>query len=53
MIGHGIVVTILRARDGQARLGFTAPADIRVDREEVYQRRAAGAATEAPPAVVV
>jgi carbon storage regulator len=34
MIGDSIEVTILRVRGGKVRLGFTAPASIRVDREE-------------------
>jgi len=37
-IGDDITITVLRIRGNQLRLGFTAPQDITVHREEVYQR---------------
>ena len=37
-IGDDIKITILDIRGGQVRLGFTAPDDIKVHRQEVYQR---------------
>jgi carbon storage regulator len=40
-IGDDVTVTVLRIDRGQVRLGITAPAHVRVDREEVYQRRRA------------
>lgn len=38
LIGDNIVVTVVRASDGRVRLGFEAPANIRIHREEVYNR---------------
>ena len=37
-IGDSITVTVLAVRGNQLRLGFTAPQNISVHREEVYQR---------------
>ena len=37
-IGDDITVTVLAIRGNQLRLGFTAPQNIAVHREEVYQR---------------
>jgi len=37
-IGDSITVTVLAVRGNQLRLGFTAPADIAVHRQEVYRR---------------
>ncbi|MDC0072858.1 carbon storage regulator CsrA [Gammaproteobacteria bacterium] len=37
-IGDDIKITILDIRGGQVRIGITAPDDIKVHREEVYQR---------------
>ena len=37
-IGDNITVTVLAVKGGQLRLGFTAPQDVAVHREEVYQR---------------
>ncbi len=34
-----IVVTVIRASGGVARLGFEAPPNVRIDREEVYRIR--------------
>jgi carbon storage regulator CsrA len=34
-----IKVTVLSAANGQIRLGFEAPPEIIIDREEVYNRR--------------
>ena len=37
-IGDDITVTVLGVRGNQLRLGFTAPQNVTVHREEVYQR---------------
>ena len=37
-IGDDIKITDLDIRGGQVRIGITAPRDIRVHREEVYNR---------------
>jgi carbon storage regulator len=37
-IGDDVTVTVLGVRGNQLRLGFTAPQNIAVHREEVYER---------------
>ena len=37
-IGDDITVTVLGVRGNQLRLGFTAPQNVTVHREEVYER---------------
>ena len=37
-IGDDIKTTVLDIRGGQVRIGITAPQDIKIHREEVYQR---------------
>jgi carbon storage regulator len=37
-IGNEITITVLGIKGNQTRLGFTAPQDVAVHREEVYQR---------------
>lgn len=37
-IGDEVTVTVLGVKGGQVRLGFTAPANVAVHREEVYER---------------
>jgi carbon storage regulator len=38
VIGDEIIVKVLNVRGGQIRLGITAPSDLSVHREEVYER---------------
>ncbi len=38
MIGEDITVEILSVKGNQVRLGFTAPADITIHREEIKKR---------------
>ena len=37
-IGDDIKITVLDIRGGQVRIGITAPQDIKIHREEVYDR---------------
>ncbi len=37
-IGDNIKITVLDIRGGQVRIGITAPQDIKIHREEVYDR---------------
>jgi len=36
VIGDDIIVTVIRGRDGKAKLGIEAPKDVPVHRREVY-----------------
>jgi carbon storage regulator len=38
MIGDDVTVTVLAIKGNQIRLGFAAPQDVAVHREEVYER---------------
>jgi carbon storage regulator len=38
VIGNNIVIQVLDARGGQIRLGITAPREVSVHRQEVYER---------------
>jgi carbon storage regulator len=37
-IGDEVTATVLSVKGGQVRLGFTAPRNVAVHREEVYER---------------
>ena len=37
-IGDNIKITVLDIRGGQVRIGITAPDDVKIHREEVYNR---------------
>ena len=37
--GRTVTVKVLDARGGRVRLGITAPREVSVDREEIYQRK--------------
>jgi carbon storage regulator len=38
IIGDDIIIQILDVRGGQVRIGITAPIDVSVHREEIYDR---------------
>lgn len=38
VIGDGVIVTVLEVRGNQVKLGFVAPAEVPIHREEVHQR---------------
>lgn len=42
-IGDDIEITVIGVSGNQVRLGIVAPREVTVDREEVYQRKKAGA----------
>ncbi len=46
-IGDDITVTVLGIHCGQVRIGVTAPKDVPVHREEIYQKIKAAAETSA------
>jgi len=45
-IGDNVTVTVLGVKGGQVRLGFSAPANVAVHREEVYERIQAETASD-------
>jgi len=53
IIDGGIIVTIVSIDRGKVRLGVQAPPDVRVDREEVAQRRQEFADIDSDSAVTV
>ena len=46
-IGDDVTVTVMGVRGPNVRLGFTAPDDVAVHREEIYRRLQADRAAEA------
>ena len=51
MIGDNVTVTILGVKGNQVRVGITAPKDVAVHREEIFQRigrEASGQGAEQP-----
>jgi carbon storage regulator len=46
MIGDKVTTRVLGVKGGQVRLGFSAPANVAVHREEVYERIRAETASD-------
>jgi carbon storage regulator len=49
MIGDSVTVTVLGVKGNQVRIGITAPRDVTVHREEIFQRLGADSADGAVP----
>lgn len=47
IIGDGIEIRVLRVGDGSVRIGVTAPSDVKVHRQEIYQLISAANASAA------
>ena len=48
IVGDDITITVLGLKGGQARLGIGAPRQVAIHREEIYQRKNAGASDGMP-----
>lgn len=51
VIGRDIVITVIEARDGRVRLGFEAPQETLIHRQEVFEK-IAGPRPEFPTRVI-
>ncbi len=39
MVGDNVTITVVSISNGKVRVGIEAPADVRVDRREIHERR--------------
>ena len=53
MIGDSVTVTVLGVKGNQVRIGITAPKDVAVHREEIFQRIGKDAANSARAALLL
>ena len=39
IVGDNIIITVLSVNGDQVKIGFNAPRDIEINREEIYERK--------------
>jgi carbon storage regulator len=49
IIGDNIRLTVVSLGNGRVKIGITAPQDVKIDREELHDKKQAAEETSAPP----